>query len=84
MSITTSREERAQAEAKLAATPVEQLERDLSYWSVAKVDHSEAYRAATVQRGQAGELYAEAETWTELIAAELHKRRETPRKGGLS
>lgn len=84
MSIATSREERAQAEAKLAETPVEQLERDLAYWSVAKVDHTEAYRVASVQRSQAGELYAEAETWTELIAAELHRRRETPRQDGLS
>lgn len=84
MSITTSREERVAAEAKLAGTPVEVLERDLAYWSVAKVDHSEAYRVAHAARSQAAELYADAETWQELIAAELHRRRETPRLGGLS
>lgn len=75
MSIATSAEERAQAIEKLAAAPGEQLERDLAYWSVAKVDHQDAYRVATEARARAGELYAEADAWQDLIADELHRRR---------
>jgi hypothetical protein len=75
MSITTSKEERLAAVAQLAETTAEQLQRDLEYWSVAKVDHTAAYRLLTEQRSRVGELYGEAEAWVELIAEELHRRR---------
>lgn len=77
MSIATSREGREQAAAKLTERSLEQLRDDLAYWSVAKKDHADKYAALTRQRGSVGELYAEAETWIELLADELQKRRPT-------
>jgi hypothetical protein len=75
MSIATSKEERMAALAKLAEAPAEQIERDLTFWSVAKIDHQEAFRTANEARGRAQELYAEADAWVDLIAQELHRRR---------
>ena len=76
MSIATSKAEQDEARVKLAGLAVEQLQQDLSFWAVAKVGHQEAFAAATQARGAAGELYAEAEAWTELIGAELALRRK--------
>lgn len=75
MSIATSREERLAALAKLAEAPAEQVERDLTFWTLAKIDHQEAFRAANEVRNSAQELHAEADAWLELIGAELHRRR---------
>ena len=52
-----------------------QLQKDLEYWSVAKVDHAAAFAALTEQRFGVGELYKEANAWVDLIADELHARR---------
>lgn len=75
MSISTSKEERLAAVAQLVETTRPQLQKDLEYWSVAKVDHTEAYKQLTEQRAKVAELYQEADAWVDLIAAELHARR---------
>lgn len=75
MSISTSREERLAAVAKLAEATRQQLKADLEYWSVSKVDHTETYKQLTEQRAKVGELYQEADAWVDLIAEEIHRRR---------
>lgn len=75
MSISTSREERLAAVAQLTETTRAQLQKDLEYWSIAKVDHTEVYKQLTEQRAKVGELYQEADAWVDLIAEEIHRRR---------
>jgi hypothetical protein len=75
VSISTSKEERLAAVAQLAETTRTQLQKDLEYWSVAKIDHTEAYKLLTEQRAKVGELYQEADAWVDLIAEEIHRRR---------
>ena len=80
MSIASSKEELAEARAKVADSPTEQLERDLAYWATAKVDHVKAHNELTAQRSHVGEMYQEADAWTDLIAEELHRRRTGPER----
>lgn len=75
MSITTSKEELEQARTNVAEEDRGQLQKDLEYWFVAKVDHAAAFTALTEQRFRVGELYKEADAWVDLIAEELHRRR---------
>ena len=75
MSITTSREERDQAQAHAKAETTAQLEKDLAYWACAKVDHHGAWLTLTEQRARVQEMYGEADAWVDLISAELHRRR---------
>lgn len=75
VSIATSRAEQEAARAKLAAAPAEQIERDLAFWSVAKVDHAKNHARLTAERQEVAELYGEADAWIDLIAEELHRRR---------
>lgn len=74
MSITNSTTEFAEARERLAAAATEQLERDLVFWAVRRGQHRDAFEAATKARSDAGELYGEADAWTELLGTELARR----------
>lgn len=79
MSITTSTEEREQAVEKLAAKSDEQLREELAYWSVAVVDHQDAFVKLTNERHAAADLHEEAQAWVRLVTVELQKRRNRRR-----
>jgi hypothetical protein len=76
VSIVDSSTERAEAEAKLAANDVEQLTRDLVWWTGKRLDHVDEYNDLTARRGVVEQLHAEAATWIALIGEELRKRRD--------
>jgi len=75
MSIVSSREERQEATKRATEETSEQLRADLEYWTVAKLDHHKSWLELTEQRGRIAELYSEADAWVDLIAEELHRRR---------
>ena len=76
MSILDSREDIAEAEARLAARTLEQLQADLSYWTVAAADHARDYQEAHGRLAGIRTLHAEAEAMNNLIARELQRRRD--------
>ena len=76
MSIVDSSTDRAEAEAKLAANDVEQLTRDLVWWTGKRLDHVDEYNDLTARRNVVEQLHAEAVTWIALIGEELRKRRD--------
>lgn len=69
MSVVDSREERETAKAKISAAPIEVLERDLAFWSIASSDARQAFERINRERGEAVERFTEAETFTVLISA---------------
>lgn len=85
MSIATSREEREQAQAKLAEKSDEQLQADLAYWAVATADHEDRWNELANDRFKVAELHQEAKAWLGLVTSELQKRRPKPAsRSGLS
>lgn len=80
MSVTTSREERQQAIARLAAASDDVLTRDLVDWTVASYVSAEDYRRLVEQQFAVRELHADEETWIALIADEIRRRRTKARE----
>jgi hypothetical protein len=76
MSILDSREDIAEAEARLAGKSLEQLQADLSYWTLAATDHARDYQAEHHRLAGIRTQHAEAEAMTSLIAREMQKRRD--------
>lgn len=81
MSILDSREEVAQAEAKLAAATDGQLTTDLEYWTIAAYGAAADYVEVHARQAAARQLHAEAEHWVGLLAQEIRKRRDAKRAG---
>lgn len=75
MSIIDSQTERLEAELKIGAKSHEELVRDLEYWTLAAHEQSHEFSDLQDRMNTARSLYAEASTWTAMIADELVKRR---------
>lgn len=82
MSILDSQTEIDEAKARLAAATPEQLTADLSYWHLAAVDHGAEYAALMAQVSAVKSQYSVAQGMTELVVAELRKRRDARRQEG--
>lgn len=80
MSIVTSREEHAAAEARLAGLPTEVLERDLIHWEVASIETGRDYEQLERRLHQLRDLHQEERTWVALHAEEIRKRRSAGRE----
>lgn len=80
MSIVDSREERAQAKARLEELPTEALERDLVHWTLAAMESGEQFHEIGERLGALRDLHAEEEGWIRLHAEELRRRRANHRE----
>jgi hypothetical protein len=79
MSIIDNQAELDEAKLKVGVEDDPKLINDLAYWEVAEVDHHNEYRALVARAEATLRLHAEAQRWSGLIAAELHRRREEKR-----
>jgi hypothetical protein len=82
VSILDSQTEIDEAKARLAAATPEQLTADLAYWHLAQVDHGAEYAAAMARVSEIRAQYSVAQGMTELVVAELRKRRDAKRTEG--
>lgn len=80
MSITTSRDEREQAQAKVVQETDEQLRADLAFWAVAVADHEDTFTRLTNERQTSVDLFQEAQAWIRLVTTELQQRRRSSRQ----
>lgn len=83
MSVATSREERAEAAARLASLSTEALERDLRHWTLTSFDTGDQFDDASERLMQLRELHAEEQAWIRLHVDEL-RRRDQAREEGRS
>lgn len=79
MSITTSRDERAQAIARIEQLSIEELQRDLVHWTLASHESAAQYHELVERQAAVRDMNREEETWIYLLADELHKRRRAAR-----
>lgn len=75
MSVIDSRQDREAAVARIADQDDAALERDLVHWTLASVDSAKRYLETNERLGELRDLHAEEQTWVNLIAEELGKRR---------
>jgi hypothetical protein len=84
MSIIDNQAELDEAKLRVGSEEEAKLVDDLAYWEVAEVDHHNEYRALVAKAEATLRLHAEAQRWSGLIAAELHRRRDEKRaRAGL-
>jgi hypothetical protein len=80
VSVIDSREERAEATARLTTEDDAALERDLVHWTLASFESARQYGEVSEQLGALRLLHAEEETWIRLIADEIAARRARRRQ----
>lgn len=84
MSVATSRQERAAAQARLETLPTEVLERDLRHWTLTAFDTAEKYEVAEAHLHSLRQAHQDEQVWIELHAGELRRRLARAKEGGRS